>query len=274
MSIVVLSKGSYTMGTEVAERVAERLGYRCLAREVLLEASTEFNVPEAKLVHAVRDSLSMVDRILHSRQRYIAYIRCALLQELCHDEVVYHGFAGNFLVNGVDHVLKARIEAELSARVALGMARDNVSSREARARIERIDQERHRWSEQLYGIDFRDPSLFDLTLHLGRLSTHDAVDLICRAVDRKQFQTTPDSQQALEDLALAALVNVALIELAPEIEVGASAGHIVIRALPQVTTLAAAAARIEGLASAVPGVKSVRIEHGSSAAAGGEHRAP
>ena len=62
MSIVTISRESYTLAKEVAERVAQTLGFECISREVLIEASETFNVPEIKLLRAIRDAPSVLDR--------------------------------------------------------------------------------------------------------------------------------------------------------------------------------------------------------------------
>lgn len=113
MSIITISRGSYSKGKEIAEKVAHELSYRCLAREVLLEASREFNVPEVKLVRALHDAPSVFDRLGYSKDRYIAYLQSALLNSLKPDNVVYHGLAGHFFLKDVSHVLKVRIIADL-----------------------------------------------------------------------------------------------------------------------------------------------------------------
>ncbi len=46
MAIITISRGSNSRGKEVAESLAQRLGYDCVSREILLEASAEFNIPE------------------------------------------------------------------------------------------------------------------------------------------------------------------------------------------------------------------------------------
>lgn len=260
MSIVLVSRGSFTHGARVAEGIARRLGYRSVSRELLLEASTEFNVPEARLLHAVNDPLSVVDRILHSRDRYLAYIRCMLLRELSTDDVVYHGFAGHFLVSDVEHVLKVRVEADLEARVPLLMERDHVSAAEAHERLRRIDRDRRDWSLGLYGVDSRDPALFDLTVHLGRLTPSDAIDLVCAAVARPQFHTTARSRQHLADLALAAEVRVALLDVGPDVTVRAEGGVVTISAFDTVVSYPPAARHLASLARTVPGVEDVRLE--------------
>ena len=57
MPIITISRGSYGKGKIVAEMVAERLGYTCVSRDVLLEASDMFNVPEVKLVRALKPQI-------------------------------------------------------------------------------------------------------------------------------------------------------------------------------------------------------------------------
>jgi len=118
MSVITISRGSYSRGKEVAEKVARELGYQCISREILLEASEEFNIPEVKLIRALHDAPSILDRFTHGKERYVAFIRQAFLEQVQADNVVYHGLAGHFFVEGVRHVLKVRVFADFEERVA------------------------------------------------------------------------------------------------------------------------------------------------------------
>ena len=46
MTIITISRGSYSRGREVAEKLAERLNFDCISRDILIEASEHFNIPE------------------------------------------------------------------------------------------------------------------------------------------------------------------------------------------------------------------------------------
>ena len=118
MSIVIISRGSFSHGKEVAEKLAENLGYECVSREIILEASKHFNIKELKLIRAIHDAPSLLDRFTHGKERYVTYVREALLHRLQKDNVVYHGLAGHFFVRDIPHVLKVRIIADLEDRVA------------------------------------------------------------------------------------------------------------------------------------------------------------
>lgn len=251
MPIVTISRESYSPGKEVAEKVAQRLGFACVSGDVLGQASEEFDVPEAKLLRAVRDAPAILDRFTFGKERYLAYFQAALLEHFQKDNVVYHGLAGHYVVRGVPHVLKVRIIGKLDDRVAAVMQRASVFeqaassmsglsgqglslpashqavSREKALRIlETSDEARRKWGMHLYGIDTHDPILYDLVIHINKLDVDDAADAICYAAGLKQFQATPESQQAIDDLLLAALVKARLIEQHPRVNVSAHAGNV------------------------------------------------
>jgi cytidylate kinase len=228
MAIITISRGSYSRGKEVAEKVAARLRYECISRDLLLEVSEQFQIPEIKLVRAIHDAPSILERFTNGKERYVSYIRAALLKRVQKDNVVYHGLAGHFFVQDIPHVLKVRIIADLEDRVAEEMKREGISAEEARTSLEKDDEQRYRWSHHLYGIDTRDPSLYDLVIHIKTLTTDDAADLIICALQTPRFKTTARSQKVLDDLTLAARIQAALVEEFPSVKVNAQDGEVFI----------------------------------------------
>jgi len=219
MAVITISRGSYSRGREIAEKVADKLGYKCISRDLLLEVSKEHNIPELKLVHAIHDAPSMLERLGRKEEKYIAFIKSALVKRLKEDNIVYHGLAGHFFVKDVPHVLKVRVLSDMEDRVRLEAERKNINAEEARRILEKDDEERRNWSQRLYGIDTADPSLYDLVVHIKQLTVDDAVDLICDCVSKERFKTTPESQRMIEDLALSADIQKVLMDLGPDIEV-------------------------------------------------------
>lgn len=228
MAIITISRGSYSKGKEVAEKVAERLGYDCISREVLLDASDHFHIPEVKLIHAVHDAPSVLDRFRHGQQIFIAYIQSALTSRVAKDNVVYHGLAGHLLLTGVPHVLKVRIIADLPLRIEAVMEREGITEDEAHTLLQRNDQERRKWTRTLYGVDPWDSSLYDLVVHIHKLTVSDAVDFICQAATKEQFTTTASCQRKMEDLALACQVKAALVDPFFDIRVTSEYGNVLI----------------------------------------------
>ena len=98
MSIISISRGSYSRGKEVAEKLANALNYECISREIILEASEHFNIPELKLVRAIHDAPTILDRFSSGKERFIAFFRAALLNHLQRDNVVFHGLGSHFFL--------------------------------------------------------------------------------------------------------------------------------------------------------------------------------
>jgi cytidylate kinase len=263
MSIITISRGSYSRGKEVAEAVARELGYECVSRDILLEASDEFNIPEFKLIRALHDAPSVLERFHHGKRRYITYLRSALLQHVQRDNVVYHGLAGQYFLQNIPHVLKVRILADMEDRIKEEMKRENISAEAALYILKKDDDERRKWGIQVYGTDTWDSRLYDMVLNIKTLRVAHAVEIICETVAKPVFQTTPESRKIIDDLTLAARVEAAIVRLAPMLAVSADSGVVSIAPLEPTPSLDRnLIAEVERLASEVEGVREVIVAIG------------
>jgi cytidylate kinase len=228
MAIITISRGSYSKGKEVAERVAARLGYECISRDVLLEASEQFNVPEIKLVQAIHDAPSILNRFTQGKPYYISYIQAALLDHARKDNVVYHGLAGHILLKDIEQVLKVRILADPDIRISEVMQREKVDEREARSVISKIDEERRKWTRRLYGVDPWDPALYDLVICIDKIQVAGAVEMICEAASQEAFIITEGVKQKVEDLSLSCKVRSGLLDLDRSVVVTSEYGNVIV----------------------------------------------
>ena len=212
MSIVTITRGSYSRGKEVAEKLAEKMGYACISRDILLEASEQFNIPEIKLVRALNDCPKVLERFWGGTERYVKYYRSALLEHVRRDKIVYHGLAGHFFLRDIPHVLKIRINADMNTRVKEEMHRENISAEEALYVLKKDDEERRKWGIQVYGMDPWDSRLYDMVINISTLTLEDAVDIIYGVLQKPTYQTTAASQKMIDDLALSAKQQIELLK--------------------------------------------------------------
>lgn len=212
MSIVTITRGSYSRGKEVAERLAAKLGYECISRDILLEASEEFNIPEIKLIRALHDSPKVLERFWGGSERYVKYYRSALLEHARRDNLVYHGLAGHFFLRDIPHVLKIRINADIKTRVEEEMAREAISAEEALHILKKDDEERRKWSMQVYGMDPWDSRLYDMVINISALTLEDAVDIIYGVLQKGTFTTTAESQGMVDELARSAKNQIQMLK--------------------------------------------------------------
>lgn len=213
MAVITISRGCFSHGKEIAEKVAESLEYECVSQEILMEASQFFHVPERKLLESIHDAPGILDRITHAREKFLSCIRAALIEHVKKDNVVYHGYAGHHLIPGVSHVLKVRVIAEMEDRIAFLQDRRNMSRKEAVEFIEREDKHRADWNHYICKTDMSDPRLYDMVLNVGKLKIQDVCEIICTVARSDSYRTTPESEKAIRDLAIGAHVKVALEEI-------------------------------------------------------------
>jgi cytidylate kinase len=259
MSIITISRGSYSRGKEVAEKLARALNYECISREIILEASEQFNIPELKLVRAIHDAPTILDRFSSGKERYIAFFRASLLSHLERDNIVFHGLGAHFFLQRFPHVLKIRISANLEDRVREEMIRENIPADEARMILVNDDEERRKWGQQIFGQDTCNIQLYDMMLHIDNLSVDMAVSIILHALSQPCFQSTPDSRRMLADEALAARVEAALVKTFPKVMVDAGDGEVFVNVRGSRADEKKLTDKVKSLTEKVEGLASLQV---------------
>jgi cytidylate kinase len=264
MAIITISRGSYSKGKEVAETVADRLHYDCISREVILDAGDRFKIPEVKLIRAIHDAPTLLDRFGHDKKSYITYFQSALTHRVKSNNVVYHGLAGHLLLKGIPHVLKVRIISDIDARIKAEIEREGCSEEEARKIILKDDEERRKWTRALYGADPWDSSLYDLVIHIHKLRVEDAVDFICQAASRDAFKTTEASQQKMADLVLACRIRAELADEFVDVGVTAEYGNVLVYIKDKDRSMQKLRKRVKALSEVIKDIHHIEVHSGVS----------
>jgi cytidylate kinase len=210
MPIITISRGSASGGLLLAQGLAARLRYDLVSREDIIQAASRFGVSEERLQEALLKPVRFWDRFRHERRQYLAFVQEALCERAKEDRIIYHGNAGHLLLWGISHVLCVRLIAPMAFRIKVVMERQQMIREDAIRFIEERDAQRKAWTRFLYGVDWLDPSLYDLTINLQTLEVGSAVELVSAAAERAEFQPTPESRKAMTDLHLASRVRAAL----------------------------------------------------------------
>lgn len=229
MSVVIISGESHCRREEISREVAEALGYVCISREVLAEASRRYGLPEEKLEEALKDSSGFLDRLSNTRSRHLTYFQAALTAALNKDNVVYHGEAGHMFVSEVSHVLGVRLMADLEERVAIKMEKEGMPEKKALELLLKESEQRNRWFLSVFGLDGMDSGQFDLVINVTQIGPERAVNIIVETTRDVKFQPITYSVKAMQDQELASRVRAALIDAYPDVTVNARNGDISIK---------------------------------------------
>jgi cytidylate kinase len=207
MSVITISRGSFSGGKILAECLAQRLGYRCIDRDVIVERAAAYGVSQREIAEAMEKSPTFLERFKHKRYLYLALVQAALTEEVRTGRAVYHGLAGHLLLKGGRPILRTRIIAPMEMRIQMIRKRLKYSRSEAIACIEKVDDERRKWTQFLYGVDWGDPALYDMVINLEYIHIEEACRIIASTSIERCFEFTPECQRRMNDLALASRIR-------------------------------------------------------------------
>ncbi len=257
MSVITISRGSFSGGKMLAESLAEQLEYRAVDRDMIVERAAASGVSQHDLRNALEKAPSFLERFRHKRYVYLAVIQASLAEEVRNGKVVYHGHAGHLLLKGVTPVFRVRVIAPLELRISMAQQRLGLKREEIIAYIWKVDQERKKWAKFLYGIDWVDASLYDLVINLEYIELDHAPEIIIHtAKTQKCFDFDARRQQAMDNLARASRVRADIALNAPtadlELEVEADGGEVriggKISSINQIGEIERVARQVEGVA--------------------------
>jgi cytidylate kinase len=211
MPIVTIYRGVFTAGEEIANGVARALGYRCVSREVLIEASRGYDISEAKLNEVLEKDPHWWERWLQNTRPYRVALQAAMCEVAQGGNIVYHGHIGHELLPGIRHVLKILLTAPLEFRIKQIQSQQALSETGARSYIEHVDEARTRRLVALFGTDWRDITRYDLALNVAQVGIEGVTRVIVEAARLERYQATAASEQDFKNLALASRVQAVLV---------------------------------------------------------------
>ena len=272
MSIIAISKGSFSGGKLLAEGLARKLDYRCIDRDALVQRAATHGVSPHELLaaldHPPASGFSTLD---HRKYIYLALMQDAFADEVSAGNAVYHGLVGHLLLPKDLTVLRLRVIATMERRIGLAQEQMRVNRQQAIEHIAQNDAQRGRWTRYIYGIDWEDPSLYDVVINLERISVEQACQFIGGMILDGAFKFTSQDRAAMNDFVQAARVRAALarnhLTSNLEVEVASRAGQVTIKGEFYEET-----DEIQRVVAAVPDVVSVSLAEPEPARVGGGTR--
>ncbi len=263
MAIIIVSHQMGAGGPEIGMALAQRLGYRYVDQELLLDAVRRYGLAEDKLSHLDESKPTFFERFDAETRHHITVLQTTLLELAELDNAVLMRGGGQWLLRGIPHVVRVRVIAPFEHRVknwikrAAAMTGETYTQRAAADFVRRDDTEKAGRMRYLYEVDIADPMLYEMIVNTEMLRYEAVVGMIETAVRRPELATTEAGRQVVASRALASRVQVALA-MHPETR----RYRITVDAQGGVVTLEGTAAldRAVDVARGVPGVKDVKTQ--------------
>ena len=267
MQIICISRFSYGYGKELAERLADKLGYLSIAREELVDKATAYGIPVGKLETAIVKRQLFTEELGIEIDRFKAFMTQSLCEQALKGGIVYHGRGGHLVLPGLIHVLRIRAIANLEDRIRMVMQRMNFTRKQAKQYIEEVDEDRRRYSRFLYNVDCDDPSHYDIVVNAAHLAVDNSASALMHLAQLPEFQLTPALNQKIHDLLLESRCRLAIYQdertRGVKVSVSAEKGNVSVTYIPRhgkkAGAIPSAIEHIEGIRSLICTVASTNI---------------
>jgi cytidylate kinase len=212
MHFITVSRKMGTNGTEIARRVAMKLGYAFYETEAIEKEAEKMGFLES--VRDLDEKAPPVLQRLFSHRPAIQLDRLhSVIYELANrGDAVFLGRGSQVLLKNFNCALHVKVTASVEKRIRNLMERgfDRDSAFDA---IEKSDRERGAFIKMAFGVDWEDPELYDLVLNMDKLTPDSAVETILDIARSDAIKAcSVDAMKLLAIMGLQTRAEAALIE--------------------------------------------------------------
>ena len=192
MAIITISRESGARGNFIGRELAEKLGYRYVDREVLHEVSIEYGIREEEFEHIYEHAPGRLERY-DKRNREVVQLINRIIRGLAQrDNLIIVGRGAFAVLRDYGDVLNVRVTAKRSVRIKRIQQDEGMTTKEAKAKVKRLDNERGKYIGAYYGLDWSNAGLYDLCINTSKLNIDSAIDLVVQTLAKLEQDRSPD----------------------------------------------------------------------------------
>lgn len=206
VNAIAISRQLGSGGSYIGYLAAKELGFKFIDREILRQAAKHLGIDEGLLEEYDERSSSLIQsitRIFSFATFETAYVpplkrpfygrdlftlECRIMNEIVdqHNAVIV-GRGGFYALKDRPDVVRVLIHAPKDFRIKRVMNMDNITEREARAKVEESDQRRMKFVRDIVGVDWMDAQNYHLCIDSSIAGFPECVEMIIKLVHKKDY---------------------------------------------------------------------------------------
>lgn len=185
MAIITISRQVAALGDEVAQALADKIGYRFIDRKYIENRIVELGFPEEKMKKYDERKPGFFASLVKDRDEYLDYLQTAILETAKEGNCILIGRGSFVVLENVPNLIAVRFVAKDEIREKRLMNEFDWNKKQAQARITESDENRKGFHKNFFNIEPEDPANYHLTLNTGILNIEKASTAIanlCKAL--------------------------------------------------------------------------------------------
>jgi len=257
MPLITISHSIGSNGEAIAERVADSLDLELYNDSKLQQIALKIGMHAEDLKSLDEKAPGLFDRILSEKpQVYLDLMESVIYEVSRHGEGVILGHGSQMLLRSFECAFHVRIHAAEATRIQRIVNQQNLSPKAAEKLIKKIDDRQKGFLRYAFGLDWNNPSLYDLILNSEKLNIDTAAKLVVDAAQSEDIATCSLSAlDTMEKLSNEKQIHASLIK--HNVDVTNLQVEVKEKGVAHITGLASAAEDIERINDAVKDVQGI-----------------
>ena len=178
--IITIARQNGSGGREVGKILADLLGMKCYDQEILAEAANESGI-SLQEIEKKEERTSRTNMFFYGipapNPVFVAQSK-AIETLAANGPCVFVGRCADYVLRDRSDVINVFVKAPMEVRVARSSKRNNISEKEAFARVKDKDSERALYYQRYTGIVWGTVENYDLTIDTSVIGVENAAKLI------------------------------------------------------------------------------------------------
>jgi len=204
MTVIAMTRQPGSLGSEVANGIAGRLGLKIIHSEIVANNVAErLGVEESAVLRYVDGSAALFERLAINRRKFSRYTAEEILSIAQQGRVLIRGWGAATLLRDMPHVISVRVCASMNFRVRVMMERSGAkNAEEVREHLERMDAAQARAMRASFNVEHEDALLYHIVLNTDRLPIDACVNAVCELARHRRFRDPATVRAELADKLL------------------------------------------------------------------------
>jgi cytidylate kinase len=212
MAIVTISRQLGSLGTEIAQGVAEKLRYEYVDKNKVTEALAPYGLFAPDVEKFDEKKPTFWDSLEIQKKKFLHALEAVIYDFARKGNVVIVGRGGQVLLKDLPGVLRTRIIAPFEVRLKRMLTMEGSGEKKASQILNQSDRDSAGFLRSFFDADWDDRNLYDLMINTEKLSAETVVKLIIDSISSQEIQEGGKGVDAkLIDLAITQKVEVILM---------------------------------------------------------------
>jgi cytidylate kinase len=217
MGIITVSRTHGSGGTNFAEALAKRLGYKFVNR-TFINNDCQLSQDHVCVFGLDDDDspsfLERVQELKSNRNFFKISLMANIYGYALENNAVFVGMGAGIILSGITNLLNIRVVRLLSERVKAITQVKNISYEDAFDLVDKMDEGKKDFISHYFDMDVNDPTLYHLILNSSYIGLDDGLDMVSEYV-KKRFTPihTAETEQFLKNRLLEKRAEILLFRL-------------------------------------------------------------